>query len=57
MTKELTEDQKNLMLAQIPLGRLGEPKEIAALVGFLCGDDASYITGETMHINGGMYMA
>ncbi len=57
MTKELTEDQKNLMLGQIPLGRLGEPQEIAALVGFLCGDDAGYITGETLHINGGMYMA
>lgn len=57
MTNELTEDQKNLMLGQIPLGRLGEPQEIAALVGFLCSDDAGYITGETLHINGGMYMA
>jgi 3-oxoacyl-[acyl-carrier protein] reductase len=57
MTRELTEDQKGLMLGQIPLGRLGQPEEIAALVGFLCGDAAGYITGETLHINGGMYMA
>lgn len=57
MTRELTEDQKNLMLGQIPLGRLGAPEEIAALVGFLCGEEAGYITGETLHINGGMYMA
>ena len=57
MTRELSEDQRNLMLGQIPLGRLGAPEEIAALVSFLCGDAASYITGETVHINGGMYMA
>lgn len=57
MTRELTEDQKNLMLGQIPLGRLGKPEEIAALVSFLCAEDAGYITGETLHINGGMYMA
>ncbi|MBT5005506.1 MAG: 3-oxoacyl-ACP reductase FabG [Halieaceae bacterium] len=57
MTRELTDDQRNLMLGQIPLGRLGQPEEIAALVGFLCSDVAGYITGETLHINGGMYMA
>ena len=57
MTRELTDDQRNLMLGQIPLGRLGQPEEIAALVGFLCSDMAGYITGETLHINGGMYMA
>jgi len=45
------------MLSQIPLGRLGAPEEIAALVGFLTSDAAGYITGETIHINGGMYMA
>jgi 3-oxoacyl-[acyl-carrier protein] reductase len=57
MTRDLTDDQRNLMLGQIPLGRLGQPEEIAALVGFLCSDVAGYITGETLHINGGMYMA
>ena len=57
MTRELTDDQRNLMLGQIPLGRLGQPEEIAALVGFLCSDVAGYITGETLHINGCMYMA
>jgi 3-oxoacyl-[acyl-carrier protein] reductase len=57
MTRELSEEQRNLMLSQIPLGRLGEAEEIAALVGFLCSDAAGYITGETIHINGGMYMA
>ncbi len=57
MTRELTDDQRNLMLSQIPLARLGAPQEIADLVGFLCGDSAGYITGETVHINGGMHMA
>ncbi len=56
MTRELSEDNRNLMLQQIPLGRLGEPEEIAALVTFLCSEAAGYITGETIHINGGMYM-
>jgi 3-oxoacyl-[acyl-carrier protein] reductase len=57
MTRELTDEQRQAMLGQIPLGRLGEPEEIAALVGFLCSEAAGYITGETVHINGGMYMA
>ena len=57
MTRELTEDQKAVMLEQIPLGRLGAPAEIAALVGFLCSEESGYITGETLHINGGMYMS
>lgn len=57
MTRELSEEQRNLMLGQIPLGRLGAPEEIAALVAFLCSDAAAYITGETVHVNGGMHMA
>jgi 3-oxoacyl-[acyl-carrier protein] reductase len=57
MTRELSDDQRELMLGQIPLGRLGAPGEIAALVAFLCSDAAAYITGETVHINGGMHMA
>lgn len=57
MTKELSQEQRDLMLGQIPLGRLGAPEEIAALVAFLCSDAAAYITGETVHVNGGMHMA
>ena len=57
MTRELSDEQRELMLANIPLGRLGEPAEIAALVSFLCSDAAGYITGETVHVNGGMHMA
>ncbi|MBP6725141.1 MAG: SDR family oxidoreductase, partial [Halioglobus sp.] len=56
MTRELAEEHRALMLGQIPLGRLGAAEEIAALVGFICSDSAAYITGETIHINGGMYM-
>ncbi|WOJ95838.1 3-oxoacyl-ACP reductase FabG [Congregibacter brevis] len=57
MTAALSEDQRHAMLSQIPLARLGDAKEIGALVAFLCSDSAAYITGETIHINGGMYMA
>ena len=56
MTKVLTDDQKSLMLGQIPLGRLGEPEEIAKVVAFLASGSGAYITGETIHVNGGMYM-
>jgi 3-oxoacyl-[acyl-carrier protein] reductase len=56
MTKVLTDDQKSLMLGQIPLGRLGEPDEIARVVAFLASESGAYITGETIHVNGGMYM-
>jgi 3-oxoacyl-[acyl-carrier protein] reductase len=56
MTRELSEDNRALMMQQIPLGRLGEAAEIGEIVGFLAGDGASYITGETIHVNGGMYM-
>jgi 3-oxoacyl-[acyl-carrier protein] reductase len=57
MTDELTEEQRAVMLDRIPLGRLGEVSEVAALTGFLASDAAGYITGETIHINGGMYMS
>ena len=57
MTRELPDEQRDLMLSQIPLGRLGASDEIAAVVAFLCSDAAAYITGETIHVNGGMYMA
>jgi 3-oxoacyl-[acyl-carrier protein] reductase len=56
MTSELPEEQRQALLTRVPLGRLGEPAEIAALVTFLAGEGAGYITGETIHINGGMYM-
>jgi 3-oxoacyl-[acyl-carrier protein] reductase len=57
MTKNLTDDQKEAIFKDIPANRLGLPKEIAATVGFLVSDEAGYITGETIHVNGGMYMA
>ncbi len=56
MTKVLTDEQKEAIFANIPANRLGDPKEIAATVGFLASDAAAYITGETIHVNGGMYM-
>ena len=56
MTRDLPEDAKHAMLGQIALGRLGEPADIAHAVGFLAGPAASYVTGETLHVNGGMYM-
>ena len=57
MTKDLPDASKEAMLTQIPLARLGAPEEIAAVVSFLVSDAAGYITGETIHVNGGMYMA
>ncbi|PCI68790.1 MAG: 3-oxoacyl-ACP reductase [Piscirickettsiaceae bacterium] len=56
MTKALADDQRAALLSGVPLARLGDPKEIAYAVSFLCSDKADYITGETMHVNGGMYM-
>jgi 3-oxoacyl-[acyl-carrier protein] reductase len=57
MTRELPDAQRELLLGNIPLGRLGRPEEIASVVAFLASDEAAYITGETLHVNGGMYMA
>ena len=57
MTRALPEAGKQAMLAQIALGRFGEPTDIARAVAFLAGSSAAYITGETLHVNGGMYMA
>lgn len=56
MTRDLPEDAKKSLTEQIALGRLGEPADIARAVAFLAGPGASYITGETLHVNGGMYM-
>ena len=56
MTRAMPEDAKNALVGQIALGRLGEPADIARAVAFLAGPSASYITGETLHVNGGMYM-
>ncbi|OGI58433.1 MAG: 3-oxoacyl-ACP reductase [Candidatus Muproteobacteria bacterium RBG_19FT_COMBO_61_10] len=56
MTRALPDEQKALLLQQIPLGRLGLPEEIAAAVGFLASPQAAYITGTTIHVNGGMFM-
>ena len=57
MTNVLSEELKNNLLTQIPAGRLGEPKDIAKAVAFLASEDASYINGTTLHVNGGMYMS
>ncbi|MDI7741628.1 3-oxoacyl-[acyl-carrier-protein] reductase [Lysinibacillus fusiformis] len=56
MTETLPEDVKSSMLTQIPLAKLGKPEDIAKAVVFLASDDASYMTGQTLHIDGGMYM-
>ena len=56
MTRALPDAQRDVLLTQIPLGRLGSPEDIAAAVVFLASPDAGYITGSTLHVNGGMYM-
>jgi 3-oxoacyl-[acyl-carrier protein] reductase len=56
MTKELSDDIKNTLLSSIPLSRLGKPEEIAHAVSFLASAGAAYITGENIHVNGGMFM-
>ena len=57
MTKKLPEASKQAILSQVPLNRLGSAEEIAAVVNFLVGDGGNYITGENIHVNGGMYMS
>ncbi len=56
MTEELPEDIKAQMLTQIPLAKLGKPEDVAKVVAFLASDDASYMTGQTLHVDGGMVM-
>lgn len=56
MTDKLSDEQKGALLPQIPLGRMGGPEEIARVVRFLASEDASYLTGQTLHVDGGMYM-
>jgi len=56
MTRELPEEQRDALIAQIPLNKLGDPQDIANAVAFLASPDAGYITGETINVNGGMYM-
>jgi len=57
MTRALTDEQRAALLTRVPLGRLGTPEDIAAAVLFLASPEAGYISGETLHVNGGMYMA
>jgi 3-oxoacyl-[acyl-carrier protein] reductase len=56
MTDVLTDDQKNQISARIPAGRMGQSPEIAAAVVYLASDEAAYVTGQTLHVNGGMAM-
>jgi 3-oxoacyl-[acyl-carrier protein] reductase len=56
MTADLPEAHKEMLQSQIALSRLGQPEEVAAVVGFLCSEAGGYVTGETVHVNGGMYM-
>jgi NAD(P)-dependent dehydrogenase (short-subunit alcohol dehydrogenase family) len=55
MTRDLNEAQRKAILDQVPLGRIGDAEEVARAVRFLVSDDASYITGTVLHVNGGMY--
>ena len=56
MTKEISDGNEDFLASQIPLGRLGKPDEIAEVVNFLASEQANYITGQTIHVNGGLYM-
>jgi 3-oxoacyl-[acyl-carrier protein] reductase len=57
MTRALSEDQKNALLGQIPLGRLGTPQDVASAVAYLASPGGGYVTGAVLHVNGGMYMS
>ena len=57
MTEVLSEEQKGQMMSRIPLGRMGSVDDVASLVAYLASESAGYVTGETIHVNGGMYMA
>ena len=57
MTRALNEDQRKSLLGQIPMGRLGTPEDVAAAVAYLASPGAGYLTGQTLHVNGGMHMA
>ena len=57
MTAELTNEQRDAMLTRIPLGRMGQANDVAAAAAFLSSDDGAYITGQTLHINGGMFLS
>ena len=57
MTKALSDDQQNSLKASIPLGRLGSPEDVANAVVFLASPKAGYVTGTTLHVNGGLYLA
>ena len=57
MTEKIDDKFKDTIISKIPSGRLGEPKDIANAVIFLASDQSDYINGETLHVNGGMYMA
>jgi len=56
MTRALSDEQRNALIGKIPLGRLGQPEDIANAVAFLAGPEAAYISGTMLHVNGGMYM-
>ena len=57
MTRALSDEQRTALIGQVPLGRLGQPEDVAAAVAFLASPAAGYITGAVVHVNGGMYMA
>jgi len=57
MTDNISEEMKNTLLSRIPMNKLGTPDDVSNTVAFLCSESSSYITGETIHVNGGMYMA